>query len=85
MSIPVLNLLGHKYDEVPNEVVRFLENHLTGGSYADIITGKNDRTIEKVVEIVKQYKFEYLTGLPHFQGKVRVIMIDFESEWGSDA
>jgi DNA-nicking Smr family endonuclease len=82
MSIPSLDLHGYRYDEVPNEVVRFLEDHLGKESFLDIITGKSEKMKKEVIKILKQYELEYLTGLPLFAGKIRVLLFDYKTKDG---
>tara|TARA_R110002124_G_scaffold196640_1_gene363710 strand:+ start:132 stop:413 length:282 start_codon:yes stop_codon:yes gene_type:complete len=76
MKIPTLDLHGLKHHEVPNVVARFIEDWLEKGLFIDIITGNSDQMLLEAVKVIQQYGLEYMTGLPAYQGKVRVVMYD---------
>ena len=82
-TLPTLDLHGYKHVDVQNEVVRFLEDNLNSGLFVDIITGQSSAMSQKVIEVLKQYDLEYVTGLPHFGGRIRVVMYDYENDWGN--
>ena len=76
MDIPTLDLHGLKHHEVQNVVVRFLERWLHKGLFVDVITGNSEEMLFETVKVIKQYGLEFHTGLPHHQGRVRVVMYD---------
>ena len=76
MDTPTLDLHGLKHHEVENVVVSFLERWLHKGLFVDVITGNSEQMLFETVKVVKQYGLEFHTGLPHHQGKVRVVMYD---------
>ena len=82
MSAPFLDLHGYRYSEVSNEVARFLEDHLGKSSIVDIITGKRQKMKDEVIKVLREYDLEYITGLPLFAGKIRILMYDYTNKEG---
>ena len=76
MNTPTLDLHGLRHHEVSNEVARFIETWLGNDLFVDIITGNSKLMLSETVKVIEQYKLEYMTGLPAYQGKVRVVMYD---------
>jgi len=74
--IPTLDLHGLRHHEVSNVVARFIEDWLDKGLFVDIITGNSEQMLNEALNVVMQYELEYMTGLPAYQGKVRVVMYD---------
>lgn len=74
--IPTLDLHGLRHHEVSNVVARFIEDWLDKGLFVDIITGNSEQMLNEALKVVMQYELEYMTGLPAYQGKVRVVMYD---------
>jgi len=74
MKTPTLDLHGVKYYEIQNTVVRFIEDYLGKDLFIDIITGNSEQMLFEVVKVIQQYDLEYMTGLPAYQGMVRVTM-----------
>ncbi len=76
MKTPTLDLHGYEHHEVPNAVARFIEDWLGKGLFIDVITGNSEQMIFETIKVIQQYELEYMTGLPAYQGKVRVVMYD---------
>lgn len=74
--IPTLDLHGLRHHEVSNVVARFIEDWLDKGLFVDIITGNSEQMLNEALKVIMQYELEYMTGLPAYQGKVRVVMYD---------
>jgi len=82
MNIPTLDLHGLQHDEVSNEVARFIETWLGKDLFIDIITGNSGTMKDKATEVIQQYQLEYMTGLPYFAGKIRVVLYEYDNEGG---
>ena len=76
MRIPTLDLHGLRHHEVSNEVARFIESWLGKDLFIDIITGNSDHMVFETTKVIQQYGLQYYTGLPAYQGRVRVVMYD---------
>ena len=76
MKIPTLDLHGLKHHEVQNAVARFIEDWLDKGLFVDVVTGNSEEMLFEAVKVINQYGLEFHTGLPHHQGRVRVVMYD---------
>ena len=76
MGIPTLDLHGLKHHEVSNAVARFIEDWLGKGLFVDVVTGNSEQMLYETVKVIQQYGLEYITGLPAYQGRVRVVMYD---------
>ncbi len=57
-------------------MARFIEDWLGEGLFVDIITGNSKQIAFEALKVIEQYGVEYKTGLPAYQGKIRVVMYD---------
>jgi len=76
MSTPTLDLHGLRHYEVSNAVARFLEDWLGKDLFIDIVTGNSEQMVLETVKVIEHYGLEYMTGLPAYQGRIRVVMCD---------
>ena len=75
--VPTLDLHGLQHDEVENEVARFLNQWIGKHFCGYIITGHSQKMSELVLNVVKDYDLEYMTDMPGYPGRIRVIMYEF--------
>ena len=52
------------------------ENRRSGSIAVDVVTGNSEEMLFEAVKVINQYGLEFHTGLPHHQGRVRVVMYD---------
>ncbi len=73
--VPTLDLQGLKYEEVENEVKRFLSLWMGKHLFTYFIVGDSEALSEVVLKAAKDQGLEYKTGMPGYPGKVRVVML----------
>lgn len=67
-----LDLHGFKHEDVPREVIHFVEDNWNNGDEVEIVTGHSKTMKNVVVEVLKEYKLEYGTGF--YPTSIKVFM-----------
>ena len=57
-----LDLHGVRHIDVQREVIRFVEKHWNHNVQLEIITGHSERMKDLVLEVLEEYKLDYVTG-----------------------
>ena len=57
-----VDLHGLRHEDVQNEVIRFVEKYWDTGLQQEIITGHSEKMKNLVIEILEEYKLNYVTG-----------------------
>lgn len=68
----ILDLHGFKHEDVPREVIRFVEDSWDCGDETEIITGHSIVMKSIVIEVLEEYKLEYEDGF--YPASIRVYM-----------
>ena len=71
-----LDLHSVKHDDVPREVIRFIEENLYSEQDLEIVTGNSFKMQEIVVDILDEYMLEYRIGgwLGFNKGFIKIYM-----------
>ena len=67
-----LDLHGFKHEDVPREVIRFVEDSWDCGDETTIVTGHSGRMKDIVIEVLEEYGLEYEAGF--FPTSIKVFM-----------
>ena len=67
-----LDLHGFKHEDVPREVIHFVEDSWDCGDEIEVTTGHSGRMKSIVIEVLEEYKLEYEAGF--YSTSIKIFM-----------
>jgi len=73
--VPTLDLTDIEIEEVENEVEKFLSAWVGKHLFTYFVIGDSKTLSQLVLKVVTAKELEYMTDMPGYPGKIRVVMM----------